>query len=766
MSIDRKIRCLSLLVLVCCALLSCALAASASAAGSEWGELGRIVPKTALKTSQPTAVVGSDPAASTVFVGDEPGNHKFRIQELDSTGKTLGAVTLAPAKVLANEGLKGEPEAIEGISVDPVNKRFYVLVVYERAEETEVDEEEPDAGILYSFSTEPNGSKELVSATANPEGVLATPTALKAQAEGAGESLLEPAGITLEASSGDVVILGQVEQADETRHLALERVNSSGAVLAPRYVDPIEIGEEEPAGTFNSEEANSPVVTVTGQVYVEQFDKVVQIPSSFAATPPTPIYALSENEPGQEAILELGEQRANAFFGGGMVAVPGTSGGQLYTTTLIKEAGGGAYYVGALLLNYLDTGSVGSATEFGWTGGGSVAHGSECVLTTEGPKPAIAAGPAGHVLIFDAQRGQIVEYGVGGKGCPTAGASAPAASVGAEALPESGGVVQANAGASVRLLSTVRQANAKSVKWSFGEGEATQAGTVHGQSAEATHKFAKSGELLVEATIETDDLATPTIIVTKKVHVTPAAPTAEFSETNPATVGVTATFSASGSSDPNHSAFKEYKWSFGDGQEEAAKEAVTHHTYAATGTYTVKLTVIDALGLEGKREKSIVVQVPESPPPPLPPAKEEQAPRTTTQTTTPTVTSPPPGGGVLGYSASFASKSLTVSAAGVVTLKVDCAGRSSCKGTVTLRTAGAGSVKGKHKSVLTLASGSFSAGGGQVKTLTLHLSAAARKLLAHSHTLKAQATIIAKDAQNASHTTQAVLTLHAAKGKH
>jgi hypothetical protein len=61
--------------------------------------------------------------------------------------------------------------------------------------------------------------------------------------------------------------------------------------------------------------------------------------------------------------------------------------------------------------------------------------------------------------------------------------------------------------------------------------------------------------------------------------------------------------------------------------------------------------------------------------------------------------------------------------------------------------------------VLTLAAGSFVVVGGRVKAVTLHLSAAARALLARSHVLRAQATIEAHDPAGATHTTQAVVTL-------
>jgi hypothetical protein len=91
-----------------------------------------------------------------------------------------------------------------------------------------------------------------------------------------------------------------------------------------------------------------------------------------------------------------------------------------------------------------------------------------------------------------------------------------------------------------------------------------------------------------------------------------------------------------------------------------------------------------------------------------------------------------------------------------------------CTGTVTLRTLVAVSAgrSAKKKSILILAHGSFTVAGGRVKTVTLHLSARARALLARSRTLHARATIIARDPAGAIHTTQTVVTLRAPRARH
>ena len=134
-----------------------------------------------------------------------------------------------------------------------------------------------------------------------------------------------------------------------------------------------------------------------------------------------------------------------------------------------------------------------------------------------------------------------------------------------------------------------------------------------------------------------------------------------------------------------------------------------------------------------------------------------------------------PGLGVEGFHTSIspvvpdavlAATSLTESASGAVAVKISCpATESSCAGTVTLRTSGAvvASARKPRAAVLSLASGSFTVPGGKVKTITLHLSAKARALLAKSHSLRIRVTIVAHDPAGVTHTTQVVVTLHAAK---
>lgn len=148
-------------------------------------------------------------------------------------------------------------------------------------------------------------------------------------------------------------------------------------------------------------------------------------------------------------------------------------------------------------------------------------------------------------------------------------------------------------------------------------------------------------------------------------------------------------------------------------------------------------------------------------------------------TTPPPPPPPPPGREVLHEGlvheaspvVSVSGVALTVAANGSFSLKLSCpGGETQCSGTVTLKTlsavaASARAAKAK-KTILTLASASFTIAGGKLKAITLHLSAKAKALIAKLHMVRARATIVARNPQGATHTGSAILTLKSAKKKH
>jgi hypothetical protein len=253
----------------------------------------------------------------------------------------------------------------------------------------------------------------------------------------------------------------------------------------------------------------------------------------------------------------------------------------------------------------------------------------------------------------------------------------------------------------------------------------------------------------------------------------PRLPTAAIAPLGALVSGVPASFSGAGSSDPYPSGtISDYSWSWGDGTPDGTGAAPTH-TYAAPGEYAVTLTVTDAYGVTSgavTRSADVVRSQAEI-------QAEEAALNKKHEEELAAAAKSVGSQGVSAFEnripdAQLAGTSLQVSASGAVTLKISCpAGESSCAGTVTLRTLSvviaANGHAAKHKpAVLTLATGSFSVSGGAVRAVTLHLSEKARALLARMHTLRARATLLAHDLQDASHTTSTIVTLRAAKPRH
>jgi PKD repeat protein len=90
-----------------------------------------------------------------------------------------------------------------------------------------------------------------------------------------------------------------------------------------------------------------------------------------------------------------------------------------------------------------------------------------------------------------------------------------------------------------------------------------------------------------------------------------APPTASFT-TSPSAplVGDTVTFSATASSPDAGGYIANYSWDFGDGTTTSTATGSTTHSYAASGTYTVRLTVTDDAGLTATATGTVVVTGP------------------------------------------------------------------------------------------------------------------------------------------------------------
>jgi PKD repeat protein len=762
--------------------------------------------------------IGVDPSDNSVYLLDEPKEREnakrfLRLQKFTETG---GAYTLKASVEFtetAPEGAENVEPTVEGLAVDPTTKRVYLLAVdvrknsLKQASSTAGGDGLLVASTLYAFSTTESGS-ELVAASGTKKGVLVGAAELGSQSETPGEALLQPHGITVDPATSEVVILAHEDKSTEKEdkvasandHYVLQRIKSDGT-LGDRYFDTKDVLKEEQEHV-RFPVPDSPIVVSAGSkehVYIGYANGLAEIPYEFTSSTAPKILS----GPNQGIEGGFGEPSN----GGELTAAPDGTLFGANTAGIKNEEPGGESRAGVVAL------SGENGEELGWTGGGQL-HGAEpkekCVISPENHSlsPLVAAGSGGKVFvlapefllrevegepeIIENEEGEIIEeiptyeslsgpffppvieFGPGGTGCPQASATTPVAKVnnlevkGEEAIKR---------GSEVVFSSQLKQADALKVEWDFGDGsEKTVPGDEY-QSTSVEHTYTSEGTFTVTEKIYSDDLAssgetvyagghltTPTITVTRTILVGPHPPKALFTAPGVVNVGEAASF-VSHSTDPNGAEGLplEYVWNFGDGTP-AVTIPSPSHGYAAAGTYTVTLTVTDHLGLKSAFSQPITVNQPggggggneEGPPPPG---------ATTAGTTTTGGTGGSTGtGSVLSYKVSLAGTALSVSSAGALVLKVDCGGSSSCTGAVTLRTLSAVSAgAGKHKAILTLASGSFKIAGDQVKALTLHLSSKARALLKRSHVLRARASIVARDSAGTSHTTSLLVTLRAAK---
>ena len=130
--------------------------------------------------------------------------------------------------------------------------------------------------------------------------------------------------------------------------------------------------------------------------------------------------------------------------------------------------------------------------------------------------------------------------------------------------------------------------------WDFGDGSAAST------MPDPSHTYATAGTYNVKLTVTDNGGATGTI--TKAVTVAAnAAPTADFTFT---TNYLTANFSNTATD--SDGTIASYSWDFGDGSA-ASTTANPSHSYAAGGTYNVKLTVTDNAGATGTITKPVTV---------------------------------------------------------------------------------------------------------------------------------------------------------------
>lgn len=140
-----------------------------------------------------------------------------------------------------------------------------------------------------------------------------------------------------------------------------------------------------------------------------------------------------------------------------------------------------------------------------------------------------------------------------------------------------------------------------SYTWDFGDGTS-------GSGATVAHTYAAGGTYRVTLTVIDNAGVSASRALDVGIN---APPVASFTTAGTA---LTCIFDGSGSSDPD-GMIANYRWSFGDGT--AGSGVTVSHTYAASGTYAVSLTVTDNLGATGVRAGSVTVNQPPPPPPPM-----------------------------------------------------------------------------------------------------------------------------------------------------
>ncbi|HTB71303.1 MAG TPA: PKD domain-containing protein [Solirubrobacteraceae bacterium] len=726
----------------------------------------------------------------------------------------------------AREELQVEP-TVQGLAVDPALKRVYLLGVDVREKGLGQDSKvhgvgELVAATLYAFTTElteaPGTSGGVLDAPAELKAQSTTPGEALLEPHGIA---VDPASHEVVIVAHEDAGKNEEDKiTSATDHYVLQRITSEGK-LGARYVDKTNLLKEEQSTGERFAFPNSPTVVAsegTERVYVSFNQGLAEVPYEFTSSTAPKLSAgpVTGVEGGITPLSNGGaiSSAEGTIYGANAAGIKNEEPGsepRAGIVALSADTGAEIGWTGGAQQHESEPKDkcVISQRNFSLpplvaagSGGKVFAIAPEFLLREVEGEPTIelVENPPGSGEFEEVETPNpetlpppffpgVIELGPGGAGCPQASATAPVAKVnGIEVKSEEA----VKLGSEVIFSSQVEQADALKVEWNFGDGSTETVSTDEYQSTSAKHKYTTEGTFTVTEKIYSDDLgaagqavytgghlSTPTLTVTRTVLVGALPPKAQFTGPSTVTVGQVASFT-SHSTDPNGAEGLplEYSWNFGDGSP-IATGATPSHSYAAAGPYTVTLTVTDKLGKKSSASQPITVT----------PAgggggggggggngggsgnggggggsgsgggsSGGGGGSTTSGATTPA------SGGVLSYVVRLASTALSVAKNGAFALKVDCGGQSSCTGNAVLRTVSAvSSGAGKHKSILTLASGSFAIAGGQVKSLTLHLTGGARSLLGRLHVLRAKVSIVARDIAGTSHTTTMLVTLKAAK---
>jgi hypothetical protein len=531
----------------------------------------------------------------------------------------------------------------------------------------------------------------------------------------------------------------------------------------------------------------------------------------------------------QQELVQFGTEGlygGDGLVGPTMSYVPdsaGSSEGKIYLSSEVHQEGSTEHNGSVLVLAYNEAGAQPEASELGWTSGGHEAGGAQgCLIPRPGGQTFLVGGyneggGKEGVVAFDAFTHekkaivQAIQFGPGGSttGCPHVTLTPPSVKANGVA------VSKLVPGEAATFSSTLSAANAVSTEWRFENTKTHKVETVPSgyefETPSLTHSFSEEGTYKLTEIVHTDNLAGPSVQAElpsgHEFTVRTVRPEFEISSVSSLGKGEEANFEATVTDENKQVAPLKFVWKFGDGTEEKGETSgsvitASHRYSALCASCTVMLEVTDKEGTTGTATTSITVHQDKAEEEAAAKQKAEEeaaaaakrkaeeeaaaaakhkaeeeaaaaakhkAEEESKQKGQEQKGGAPPGGGTSNPEAKLVATTLSASPSGALTLKVTCpSGESSCTGTITLRTltAVSASAHKKKKAILTLASGSFSVVGGQVKAVSLHLSSAARALLAHLHVLRARATLVAHDASGASHTTTVTVTLRAAKAAH
>jgi PKD repeat protein len=773
-----------------------AFAGCASAAQADYGEVARWGGATAAGAARVGLIDGftADPVDDSVYTVDKQsadtttGVSTFRVRKFaGATGalEATGTFTATGAVVTA-------PPSISSVAVDHANRHLYIGLVWTSA-----------------------GGQAAVLQQIQVLGTQAVGGVLSAPADVADGTLLNSAPrlrgagvITVDAASGDVLASGVhatllAPTINRYRGTAVGGASPGDpngvwtGVTATRAVYP----------TAVSVAADGTVYLATKSAATAHISTSVRTISADLATE-TPLMPTAAQGPQGTKYLATSTANTNTQGAFG----PRTLGTQFAATadgTLLGSYGGGI--TGILGLTVADepfNAEVSNLSfgvrrfaadgeDLGIVAGGGSSAGAACRIdnvvagsTTFTAQSAygFALGSNGKLFVptwLPDNTVEIAVYGDGGSGCP-----APAPSVAASTADGPLAVgARAPIGAEVTLDlsgSELRGWPVLEVDWDL-DGDAHNGSERDGfetklrrptidvdpapaaPSLTVRRTWNAAGTYTVRARILTTGGAA-TISREIRVAAAPVPPTAALTGPAIGTAGTAVTFDASGSRpNPDGSAATlSYEWDFGDGGGAfAAGTARQTHTYAAAGTYAVRVRVTDASNgrTTVSATRTIVVKAADPRDPPRQDPPREDPPRQDPpRIDSPADTTPP---------AVAVRAATAIGSNGALTLQIGCpAGEASCSGRAELKTAAAVAASAAAKRtarakrrVLALGSASFTVAGGRTAAVTLKLSAAGRRLLARAKRLKVVLTVLARDAAGNRTTVRRTLTLTVARAR-